>query len=186
MSIKRIGAVTVVAGALALPLAACGSSSAPTVTTVTATTTLTPCPPVGDPAWEKCFDAHSQQRRDAAKQTSTAAPAKSTSSGLPWWAWTLIVPGGAIGLLVLGFKALERNDDRTISRAKARVAELESRPRPVLDYDDYEDGDEDDELDDEDMEFLRKATDAVPTPAQPAAPAAGSLLSSLRNQGGAQ
>lgn len=191
MEIKRIGAAAATAALVSLPLAACGNSPTPTVTTVTATptTSLAPCPPVGDPTWERCFDDHRAQReRDAAaaKQQSSA-PAKSTSSGFPWWAWALIVPGGAIGLLVLGFKALERNDERTIARANARVAELDARPRPVLDYDDYEDDDELDELDEDDMAFLRKATDPAPSgPAPSAPPAAGSLLSSLRQQGGVQ
>lgn len=188
MSAKRITASLAVAGALALPLAACGSSTPPAVTTVTATPSLAPCPPVNDPGWERCFDDHRAQReRDAAAaKQQPSAPAKSTSSGMPWWSWLLIVPGGAIGLLVLGFKVMEAADERTVSRAQARVAELDARPRPVVDYDDYEDDDEDDELPEEDIEFLRKATDPAPAPAAPAAPAAGSLLSSLRQQGGAQ
>lgn len=188
MKIKQIGAVTATATLVMFPLAACGSAAAPVVTTVTATPTLAPCPPVGDPAWERCFDDHRAQReRDtaAAKQQSSA-PAKSPSSGLPWWAWALILPGGVVALLVLGFKLMEANDDRTISRARARVAELDARPRPVVDYDNYEDDDEDDELDElpeDDMEFLRKATDPSPAPIQPALPAGGGLLSSLRQQG---
>ncbi|MBV6362760.1 hypothetical protein HZD78_22705 [Mycobacteroides chelonae] len=192
MELKRIGAAVMLAVGVALPLAACGSSSAPTVTTVTATTTaLAPCPPVGDPAWERCFDDHRAQReRDAAKQTPAAAPAKSTSSGLPWWSWLLIVPVGLVAVGVLGIKLAEANDERTISRAQARVAELDARHRPVVDYDDYddyEDDDEDDELDEDDMDFLHKVTDPAPSsPAQPASPAAGNLLSSLRQQGGAQ
>lgn len=189
MNFKRIGASLAVASALAFPLVACGSSTpAPVVTTVTATPTLAPCPPVGDPAWERCFDDHRAQReRDtaAAAKHQPSAPAKSTSSGLPWWAWTLIVLGGAIGLLVLGFKVMERNDERTIARAQARVAELDARPRPVVDYDDYEDDDEDDELPEDDMDFLHRVTDPSPTPTAPAPPASGgNLLSSLRQQGG--
>ncbi|MBE5451218.1 Uncharacterised protein [Mycobacteroides abscessus subsp. abscessus] len=189
MNAKMIGAVTVVAGALALPLAACGSSTpAPVVTTVTATTTaLAPCPPVSDPGWEKCFDAHSQQRRDAAKQTTAAAPTQPKSSGLPWWAWALIVPAALVAVGVIGIKLAEANDERTISHANARVAELDARPRPVLDYDDYEDDDEDDDLDElpeEDMSFLHRVTDPAPTPAQPAPPASGgNLLSALWQQG---
>lgn len=192
MTIRRIGAAVVVAALVSFPLVACGSGVAPTVTTVTATptTSLAPCPPVGDPAWEKCFDAHHAQReRDAAAaKQQPSAPAKSTSSGLPWWSWLLIVPAALVAVGVLGIKVMERNDERTISRAQARVDELESRPRPVLDYDEWMD-DQDEELDElpeEDMDFLHKVTDPVPAPAAPAPPAAGNLLSSLRNQGGAQ
>lgn len=188
MSIKRIGAVTVVAGAVMFPLAACGSSTPAPVVTVTSTPTLAPCPPVNDPGWERCVDDHRAQRDAAAKQQAPATSAKSTSSGLPWWAWTLIVPAGLIGVLVLAYKLAEANDDRTISRARARVDELESRPRPVLDYDTWDDEDDDDDgLDEEDMSFLDKVTDPAPSaPAAPAPPASGSLLSSLRQQGGVQ
>lgn len=187
MNAKMIGAAVAVAGALVFPLAACGSSSAPTVTTVTATPTLAlaPCPPVGDPAWERCFDDHRAQRDAAAKQQQQVPTAQPKSSGLPGWTWFLVVPAGLIGVLILVYKLAEANDDRTISRANARVAELDARPRPVVDYDNYEDDDEDDdELPEEDIDFLRKATDPSPAPAQPAPPAGGSLLSSLRQQGG--
>ncbi|MBV0918216.1 hypothetical protein KC238_13245 [Mycobacteroides chelonae] len=190
MNFKQIGAAVAVASALILPLAACGNSNTPVVTTVTATTTLAPCPPVGDPAWEKCFDAHRAQREHdaAAAKQQTSAPAKSTSSGLPWWAWTLIVPLGLVALLVLGIKLAEANDERTISHANARVAELDARPRPIVDYDDYEDDDEADELDEADMSFLQRATDPAPSaPAAPVPPASGgNLLSSLRQQRGVQ
>lgn len=188
MTIRRIGAAVVVAALVSFPLVACGSGPAPTVTTVTATptTSLAPCPPVGDPAWERCFDAHRAQR-DAAKQApATPTTTKHDGGGLPWWSWLLIVPAGLIALAVLGFKLVEANDDRTISRAQARVDALDARPRPVLDYDDYEDDDEDDELDDEDMAFLHRVTDPAPAPATPAPPASGSLLSSLRQQGSVQ
>lgn len=186
MKLKTFGAAVAAAALVSLPLAACGSSPAPVVTTVTATPSLAPCPPVNDPGWERCFDDHRAQRDAAAKQPPPATPAPHQNSGLPWWAWTLIVPAGLVAALVIGFKTLEWNDDRTISRAQARVAELESRPRPVLDYDTW--GDEDDELPEEDMSFLDKVTDPAPSaPAQPAPPAGGgSLLSSLRQQGGAQ
>ncbi|OHU35726.1 hypothetical protein BKG80_23530 [Mycobacteroides chelonae] len=198
MSIKRIGATVAVASALAFPLAACGSSSAPVMTTVTATTTPTyptyssPCP-LGD-GFDRCMDTRRAERqaadaeRPSARASSSSNPAQSKhdDSGLPWWAWTLIVPTGLIVLAVLGFKLMEANDERAISRAQARVAELDARPRPVVDYDDYED-DEDDELDElpaEDMAFLHRVTDPAPAPAQPAPPASGGLLSSLRQQGG--
>ncbi|OHU38281.1 hypothetical protein BKG80_10875 [Mycobacteroides chelonae] len=200
MSIKRIGATVVVAGALAFPLAACGSSGAPVVTTVTATTTPTyptyssPCP-LGD-GFDRCMDTRRAERqaadaeRPSARASSSSNPAQSKhdDSGLPWWAWTLIVPAGLIGVLVLAYKLAEANDERTISRARARVDELESRPRPVLDYDTWDDEDDDDDgLDEEDMSFLDKVTDPAPSaPAAPAPPASGSLLSSLRQQGGVQ
>lgn len=186
MNLKRTGVAAVAAGFVVFPLAACGSSSAPTVTTVTATpTTLSP-------GFQKSYcDINSATKDACAKHDAdvlrrqTTAQQQAESSGLPWWVWALIVPGGLVGLCVLGFKAMEWNDERTISRAQARVAELESRPRPVLDYDDYEDDDEDDELDEADMDFLHRATDPAPAPAQPAPPAGGGLLSSLRQQGGA-
>ncbi|WP_100467616.1 hypothetical protein [Mycobacteroides abscessus] len=185
MNAKMIGAAVAVAGALVFPLAACGSSSAPTVTTVTATPTLAPCPPVGDPAWERCFDDHRAQRDAAAKQQQQVPTAQPKSSGLPGWTWFLIVPVGLIGVLILVYKLAEANDDRTISRAQARVAELDARPRPVVDYDEWvNDEDEDDELDEEDMSFLHRVTAPAPAPAPSAPPAGGSLLSSLRQQGG--
>ncbi|MDM3948242.1 hypothetical protein [Mycobacteroides abscessus] len=190
MNLKKLGVAVATAAMVSLPLAACGSSTAPVVTTVTATPSLAPCPPVNDPGWERCFDDHRAQReRDAAakQQQQSSAPAKSTSSGLPWWSWLLIVPGGLVALLVLGFKALEWNDDRTIARANDRVDELDARVAArasrVHDYpDDFED-DEDDELDElpeEDMDFLDKVTDPAPAPSAP--PAGGGLLSSLRQQ----
>ncbi|SHX81860.1 hypothetical protein [Mycobacteroides abscessus] len=191
MNAKMIGASLATAALVAFPLAACGSSPAPTVTTVTTTaTTLAPCPPVNDPGWEACFDAHRAQREhDAAAKTPTAAPPQAKSSGLPWWSWLLIVPAAGIGLLVLGFKSMEWNDERTIRRAEARVDELDARAEArrtrVLDYDDYEDDEEDDEdeLPADDIEFLHRVTDPAPsTSAQPTQPAAGGLLSSLRQQ----
>lgn len=190
MNAKMIGASLATATLVMFPLAACGSAAAPVVTTVTATTTaLAPCPPVNDPSWERCFDDHRAQRQRDAATAKPSAPAKSPSSGLPWWAWALILPGGVVPLLVLGFKVMERNDERTIARANACVDELDARAARratrVLDYDDYED-DDDEELDEDDMDFLRKATDPAPVPVQPAPPAGGGLLSSLRQQGGVQ
>ncbi|SHO82633.1 hypothetical protein [Mycobacteroides abscessus] len=196
MEFKRIGAALAVAVGVAFPLAACGSRPAPSVTTVTTPTYPTyssPCP-LGD-GFDRCIDTRRAERqaadaaRPSARPSSNPAQSKHDGGGLPWWAWALILPGGAIGLLVLGFKALAWNDERTISRAQTRVAELESRPRPVVDYDDYEDDDddyedddEDDELDEEDMSFLHRVTDPAPAPAPSAPPAAGNLLSSLRQQ----
>lgn len=191
MEFKRIGASLATAALVAFPLAACGSST-PVVTTVTATpTALTPCPPVNDPGWERCFDDHRAQRDAAAKQPPTATPAPHQNSGLPWWSWLLIVPAALVGALIAGVKLMEWNDDRTIARAEARVDELDARAARrasrVLDYDDYEDDDEDDELGEEDMSFLDRVTDPTPSaPAAPVQPAAGNLLSSLRQQGGVQ
>lgn len=188
MELKQIGAAVVVAGALVLPLAACGSGSgtpAPTVTVTSAPTTLSPgfrdsyCN-INSATREACRQSDST----AAKRAATAQAPRSQDSGIPWWAWMVIVPAGLVVALVLGFKVLEWNDERTISRAEARVAELESRPRPVVDYDDFEDDDEeDDELPEEDMAFLHRVTDPAPSvSAQPAPPAVGNLLSSLRQQ----
>lgn len=188
MNLKRTGVAAFTAGFVMFPLAACGSSPAPVVTTVTATpTTLSP-------GFQKSYcDINSATKGACAKHDAdvlrrqTTAQQQSKSSGLPWWVWALIVPGGLVGLCVLGFKVMDANDERTISRAQARVAELDARPRPVLDYDDFEDEDDEDELDEEDMAFLHKVTDPTPSaPVQPAPPAGGGLLSSLRQQGGAQ
>lgn len=190
MILKRIGAAAAVAVGVTFPLAACGSSPAPSVTTVTTPTYPTyssPCP-LGD-GFDRCIDTRRAERqaadaaRPSARPSSNPAQSKHDGGGLPWWSWLLIVPGGLVGLLVLGFKVMEWNDDRTISRANARVAELESRPRAVLDYDTWDDEEDEDDLDEEDIEFLRKATEPAPSaPAQPAPPAAGNLLSSLRQQ----
>ncbi|SKO98069.1 hypothetical protein [Mycobacteroides abscessus] len=201
MEFKRIGAAAAIAALVMFPLAACGSTPAPSVTTVTATTPTyptysSPCP-LGD-GFDRCIDTRRAERQaaDAAKQTPAAAPPQAKSSGLPWWAWMVIVPGGAIGLLVLGFKVLEWNDDRTIARAEARVDELDARAAQrasrVLDYDEWDDEeDAEDELPEEDIAFLHRVTDPTPSapaqPTQPTQPASGgSLLSSLRQQRGAR
>lgn len=195
MNTKMIGAALATAALVSLPLAACGSSSTLPATTVTATATApsstssSSCTISGGyENWESCWRAEQRQHPTTTTATPTAAPAKS-GGGLPWWSWLLIVPAGLGLLAFLGFKGLEANDERTISRAQARVAELDARvarrATRVLDYDDYEDDDEADELDElpEDaMEFLRKATHPSPAPAQPAPPAGGNLLSSLRQQ----
>ncbi|SHU55540.1 putative lipoprotein [Mycobacteroides abscessus subsp. abscessus] len=187
MNLKRTGVAAATAALVMFPLAACGSANAPVVTTVTATpTTLSP-------GFQKSYcDINSATKDACAKHDAdvlrrqTTAQQQSKSSGLPWWSWLLIVPAGLVAALVIGLKALEWNDDRTIARAEARVDELDARPRPVVDYDDYENDDEDDELGEEDMSFLDRVTDPTPSaPAAPVQPAAGNLLSSLR-QGGAQ
>lgn len=201
MNAKMIGAVTVVAGALALPLVACGSSTptastATTVTTATApsSTSSSSCTITNGYAnWESCWKAEQRQHPTTTTATPTAAPAPAhQNGGLPWWAWLLIVPAGLIGALALWVKLSELNDEQRVRRAEAKVAELEARypDRFGDDDDDVEDYPEDfdDELDEADMEFLRKATDPAPSASvQPAPPAGGgNLLSSLRNQGGAQ
>lgn len=195
MSIKRIGATLAVAGALALPLAACGSTPAPTVITVTPTTPMHPAlQKIQDDADRRWSESHPGQDVNvhrAAERAAASQPARQ-DDGLPWWSWLLIVPAAGIGVLVLGFKVMEWNDERQVQQAEARVDELDARAARrasrVLDYDDFEDeDDEDDELGAEDIELLHRVTEPAPSsPAQPAPPAAGSLLSSLRQQGGAQ
>lgn len=192
MIIKRFGATAAVAIGVSLPLAACGSSPAPTVTTVTATTPAyptysSPCP-LGD-GFDSCMDTRRAERqaadaaRPSARVSSNPAQSKHDGGGLPWWSWLLIVPAGLALFAFLAIKLMEANDERTISRAQARVDELDARSRPVVDYDDYEDDDEDEE----DMDFLHRVTDPTPSaPAAPVQPAAGNLLSSLRQQGGVQ
>jgi hypothetical protein len=179
MSIKRFGATVAVAGALALPLAACGSSSAPapTVAVTSAPTTLSP-------GFRDSYCNINSSTKDACRQSdSTArqqqAPA-STSTGIPWWAWVLIALGGSVGALIAGVKLMEWNDDRAPARASARLAELEAR-YPDRD-DDVEDYPED--YDDEDFEEDEDPRAPVQAPAFPPPPAGGgSLLSSLRQQG---
>lgn len=186
MSIKTFGVAVVSAGFVMFPLAACGSSTPPAPTA-----TVAPTPTTLSSGFRDSYCNINSSTRKACEQYDAEAAkpqAQSThqDSGLPWWSWLLIVPAGLIGVLVLGFKVLEANDERTIARANARVYELESRPRPVLDYDEWEEDDEDDdELPAEDIEFLHRVTDPAPAPAAPAAPpAGGNLLSSLRQQGG--
>ncbi|WP_235660023.1 hypothetical protein [Mycobacteroides abscessus] len=140
--------------------------------------------------WEACWKAEQRQHPTTTTATPTAAaPAHPKSSGLPWWAWLLIVPAGLVALAVLGFKLAEANDERRVAKAWAKVDELDARAARraarVLDYDDYEDGDEDDEadaLDEADMDFLHQVTDPVPAPAPSAPAVSGGLLSSLRQQ----
>lgn len=186
MSIKRIGAAVVVAGALAFPLAACGSSTPTAPVTATA---APECEKWTAENWTRCADQRSDDLRNhritPGAEGAAAPQPKHQHSGLPWWSWLLIVPAGLIGLLILGIKLSELNDEQRVRRAEAKVAELEARyPDRFGDDDDVEDypEDDDDELDDEDMSFLQKATDPVHAPAQPAPPASGGLLSSLRQQ----
>lgn len=185
MSIKTFGAAVATAALVFLPLAACGNST-PVVTTVTATPSTTMHPAlqkIQDDADRRWSESHPGQDVNAHR----AAAQQSKSSGLPWWAWALIVPAGLVAALVLGFKLMEANDERRVARAWARVDELEARFGDDDDDDDVEDyPDEDDELDEDDMDFLHRVTDPAPAPAAPAPPAGGSLLSSLRQQGSAQ
>ncbi|SKU64789.1 Uncharacterised protein [Mycobacteroides abscessus subsp. massiliense] len=188
MSIKRIGATLAVAGALALPLAACGSTPAPTVITVTPTTPMHPAlQKIQDDADRRWSESHPGQDVNAhrAAERAAAQQPKSKSSGLPWWAWILIVPVGLVAALLLAAKVWDGLADRDIERASARLAELEARYPDRDDDDDVEDypEDYDDELDGED-EYPRAAVESVQAPA-PVPPAAGNLLSSLRQQGGA-
>lgn len=202
MSIKMIGASLAAASLVALPLAACGSSTAPTAPTATTVTAMATAPSStssssctisnGYANWESCWKAEQRQHPTTTPAaTPTAAPAPAhQNGGLPWWAWVLIVPVVLIALAVLGFKLAEANDERRVAKAWAKVDELDARHRARFgdddDVEDYpEDDDELDELPAEDMAFLHRATDPAPSaPAQPAPPAGGSLLSSLRQQGG--
>lgn len=196
MSIKTFGASLATAALVSLPLAACGSSTPAPVVTVTATPSTTMHPAlqkIQDDADRRWSESHPGQDVNAHRAAERAAAQQPKDSGLPWWSWLLIVPAALVALAVLGFKLSEMNDERTVARAWAKVDELDARAARratrVLDYDDYEDDDEADELDElpeDDMEFLRKATDPTPAPAPSASPASGGLLSSLRNQGGAQ
>lgn len=190
MNAKMIGAAIVVGSALALPLAACGSSAPAPV----ATTSLKPL----SPDFQKSYCGINSSTKTACEQHATAmqqqqyAAAHPTSKddGLPWWAWLLIVPSAGIGLLVLWVKLSEMNDERRVAKAWQKVDELDARAARratrVLDYDDYADDDElddeADELPEEDMDFLHKVTDPAPAPAPSAPPASGGLLSSLRQQ----
>ncbi|MBN7467065.1 hypothetical protein ACM0AZ_12640 [Mycobacteroides abscessus subsp. massiliense] len=187
MNAKMIGATLTVAVSVMFPLSACGSSTPPAPTA-----TVAPTPTTLSSGFRDSYCNINSSTRKACEQYDAEAAkpqAQSThqDSGLPWWAWLLIVPAGLVALLVLGIKLAEANDERTIARANARVYELESRPRPVLDYDDYED-DEDDELDElpeDDIDFLHRVTDPAPSaPAPSTSTAGGNLLSSLRQQGG--
>lgn len=190
MEFKRIGAAALTAGFVMFPLAACGSST-PVVTTVTATPT-TPMHPAlqkiqddADRRWAESHPGQDVNAHRAAERAAASQPARQ-DDGLPWWTWLLIVPGGLVALLVLGFKVMEWNDEQRVRRAEARVAELDARASRVLDYPD-DDDEEDDELPEDDIEFLDKVTDPTPSAlAAPVQPAAGNLLSSLRQQGGAQ
>ncbi|SLI42513.1 hypothetical protein [Mycobacteroides abscessus] len=191
MEFKRIGVAAVAAGFVMFPLAACGSANAPVVTTVTATPTKPMHPALqkiqddADRRWAESHPGQDVNAHRAAERAAASQPARQ-DDGLPWWSWLLIVPVGAIGLLVLGFKALEWSDERTVRRAEARVDELDARASRVLDYPDEDDDewDDDNELPEADMDFLHRATDPAPsTPAPPVQPASGgSLLSSLRQQ----
>ncbi|WP_255785760.1 hypothetical protein [Mycobacteroides abscessus] len=196
MKLKTFGAAAVSAGFVAFPLVACGSgapttTAAPTVTataTAPSSTSSSSCTITnGYENWEACWRAEQRQHPTAtATSPASAAPAHPKSSGIPWWAWALIVPAGLAVLLVLGIKLMEANDERTVARAWQKVDALDARHRARFGDDDgVEDyPEDDDELDDEDMDFLHRVTD--PAPAAPAAPPAsgGNLLSSLRQQGG--
>lgn len=195
MNVKMISAAVAVAGALVFPLAACGSSTPPAPVTAAA---APECEKWNAENWTRCADQRSDDLRNhritPGAEGAAAQQTKHQDSGLPWWSWFLIVSAGLIAALVLGIKLSELNDERRVRRAEAKVAELEARyPDRFGDDDDDDDNDvedyPEDELDEEDMSFLQRATDPVPAPsapAQPAPPAGGSLLSSLRQQGGIQ
>lgn len=190
MKIKQIGAVTVVAVGVALPLTACGSSTPPAPV---ATTSIKPL----SPDFRKSYCGINSSTRTACEQQDAlveqqqyaAAHPKPKDDGLPWWAWLLIVPVGLVAALVLAIKLMEANDERRVAKAWAKVDELDARHRTRFgdndDVEDYPDA-EDDELDEDESFEYPAATDPAPAPVAPAPPAAGNLLSSLRNRGGAQ
>ncbi|ORA53652.1 hypothetical protein BST24_27095, partial [Mycobacteroides franklinii] len=113
----------VVAGAVMFPLAACGSSStpAPTVTVTSAPSTLSPGFKDSYCNINSATKAACQQSDATAKQRAATAQPAPRDSGLPWWAWLLIVPGGLVGALIAGVKLMEWNDDRASERASARL-----------------------------------------------------------------
>lgn len=137
MTIKAFGAAVGIAALVTFPLTACGSST-PTVTTVTATPTtalsLAPCPPVNDPAWESCVDAHRAQReRDAAERQKQAAVKPTPQGhGIPWWVW-LVGTIAAIGGLLWWGTTLDGG-------SSARTA------RDDDDDDDWDDDEDDDDV----------------------------------------
>lgn len=140
MRIRRIGAALGVSAVLAaVPLTACSSTpSTPTVVTVTSTTPMHPAlQKIQDDADRRWSEAHPGQDvrvHRALEEQAKSHPAPS-KSGLPWWAWILIVPAGLVGLGWLVIKFL----DADVERAHARVAELKAR------YDDDDWDDDDDE-----------------------------------------
>ncbi|WP_133176297.1 hypothetical protein [Mycobacteroides abscessus] len=119
-----------------------------------------------DRRWSEAHPGQDVRVHRALEEQAKSHPAPS-KSGLPWWAWILIVPAGLVGLGWLVIKFL----DADVERAHARVAELKAR------YDD-----DDDDWDDDDDEPLLTypsitpvAAEPIPypepTPSTPAAPA---------------
>ncbi|MBN7385461.1 hypothetical protein [Mycobacteroides abscessus] len=91
------------------------------------------------------------------------------------------VPTWSVVAAVVGWLALVASFVFAIGAGhRDTVRVMNHFDRDVQDYDDW--ADDDDELDDEDDP--RTIADPDPAPAQPAPPAGGSLLSSLRQQGG--
>lgn len=198
MNVKTFGAAVGMSAVLALPLAACGSTPPPAVT-VTATPSTAyssaPCPPITDPGWEACVDSHRAQRsaessRSASASAMAAAQAqRHQSSGLPTWAWLLIVPGLVVLALVVitmigAFwesnetprHAVRRDSDSgdELRRIEAEIAAAEAmpdddEPEPLLTY----------------PSITPVAAEPIPypepTPSAPAAPApsGGSLMDRL-------
>lgn len=161
MRIKTISAAVGVAAVLALPLAACGSSTPPAVTVTATPTTYSsaPCPPITDPGWEACVDANRARRSAESSRVSSASAVAAAQaqrhqpSGIPAWAWFLIVPGLVILALVVitmvgAFwesnetprHAVRRDSDTgdELRRIEAEVAAAEAMPddddAPVLTY----------------------------------------------------
>lgn len=157
MNAKMIGAAVGVAAVLALPLAACGSSTPPAVTVTATPTTYSsaPCPPITDPGWEACVDAN-RARRSAESSRSASASAMAAaqaqrhqSSGLPTWAWLLIVPGLVILVLIvitIGGAVWEANETpRHAVRRDGAVWDEIRRIEAVIDDEDESENDDEPE-----------------------------------------
>ncbi|ANO18561.1 Uncharacterised protein [Mycobacteroides abscessus subsp. abscessus] len=102
------------------------------------------------------------------------------------------VPTWSVIAAVVGWLALVTSFVFAIGAGHRDTARVMNHfDRDVQDYDEW--ADDDDELDDDDDDYADDEgfeypaiTEPTPAPAAPAAPASGGLLSSLRQQGGAQ
>lgn len=182
MRIKTIGAAVGVSAVLAaVPLAACGSTTpTPTVITVTSTTPMHPSlQKIQDDADQRWSAAHPGQDvrvHRALEEQAKSHPAQS-KSGLPWWAWVLIIPAGLVSLGWLGFKML----DWDVERKQAHLDALRARHAEL-------DDDDDDDDEPEVISYPAITSTPVPepipypesTPSEPTPPApSGSLMDRL-------
>ncbi|RIU33915.1 hypothetical protein [Mycobacteroides abscessus] len=193
MNVKHIGAAVGVTAVLALPLAACGSTPPPAVTVTAASTTTyssAPCPLITDPGWEACVDSHRAQRSAESSRSASASASASAaqaqrhqSSGIPAWAWFLIVPGLVILVLIvitIGGAFWEANETpRHAVRRDGAVWDELRRIEAVIDDDD----------DDEPESLLTypaiptpHAPEVVPYPESPSAPVAPAPSASLMDR----